>query len=120
MNKMSEKYQKAILNPPKRGPLLAHILLIIQSDDMEPKRYESLHDAALDMGILRQTLTYAHKNGKPIIMKYKGGVKVFYVECGCRATPFPVGKLLSDRLTTSVAGMPFSNRPFFGGCNLAF
>ena len=82
---MSEGQQnvtgKLTLGPLKRGPFPACTLLIIRSDGMEPKRYKSLCDAARSTRILRQTLMYAHKNGKYVIMKCKGGgVKVFYVE----------------------------------------
>ena len=82
MNKTSEGQPNATgkLTLLKRGPLLARISLIIRSDDIELKRQKSLHEAARDMGILRQTLTYAHKNEKSAIMKCKGGVKVLYVE----------------------------------------
>ena len=35
--------------------------LIIHSDDMEPKRYKCLSDAADDIKVSKQTLMYAHE-----------------------------------------------------------
>ena len=54
--------------------------LIIHSDDMEPKRYECLTDAANDIKVLKQTLKYAFKNKRALIRRRKGGAKVFYIE----------------------------------------
>ena len=47
----------------KRGLLPAHSF-DHTIDDIEPKRYESLHDAARDTGILRPALMNTHKNGE--------------------------------------------------------
>ena len=47
---------------------------------MEPARYESLTDAAKNIGVAKQTLIYAHKNKRPSITKRKGGIKVFHIE----------------------------------------
>ena len=54
--------------------------LIIQSDDMEPKRYECLSEATNDIEVLKQTLRYMFKNKRPLIKRRKGGAKVFYIE----------------------------------------
>ena len=59
---------------PTRTPLKVH------SDDMEPKRYECLSDAANDIKVSKQTLVYAHENNRPLITRRKGGAKVFYIE----------------------------------------
>ena len=58
----------------------AHIPLIIRSDDMEPKKYERLMDAASDIKVPRETLRYAYENRRSLITRRKGGVKVFYIE----------------------------------------
>ena len=54
--------------------------LIIHSDDMEPKRYECLSDAANDIKVSKQTLVYAYKNKRPLIARRKGRAKVFYIK----------------------------------------
>ena len=54
--------------------------LIIHSDDMDPKRYKCLSDAAKDIKVLKQTLIYACKNKRPFITRRKSGAKVFYIE----------------------------------------
>ena len=54
--------------------------LIIHSDDMEPKRYECLSDAANDIKVLKQALVYVYKNKRPLITRRKGGAKVFYIK----------------------------------------
>ena len=54
-----------------------HTPLIIHSDDMEPKRYECLSDAANDIKVSKQTLAYAHKNKRSLVTRRKGGAKVF-------------------------------------------
>ena len=60
--------------------LLTRIPLIIRSDDMEPKKYERLKDAANDIEVSKETLIYAYQNRRPLITRRKGGVKVFYIE----------------------------------------
>ena len=64
----------------KRGPITTRIPLMIRSDDMEPTRYEFLTDAAKDIGVLKQTLIYVHKNKRPSITKRKNGIKVVHIE----------------------------------------
>ena len=61
----------------KRGLPAACIPLILRSDDMEPKRQESLCVAAKNTGILKQIRTSTNKNKRSVIVKWKGGVKVF-------------------------------------------
>ena len=56
------------------------IPLIIRSDDMEPKKYERLMDAANDIKVPRETLIYTYENRRTLITRRKGGAKVFYVE----------------------------------------
>ena len=56
------------------------IPLIIRSDDMEPKKYERLTDAANDIKVPRETLIYAYENRRTLITRRKSGVKVFYIE----------------------------------------
>ena len=43
--------------------------LIIRSDDMEPKRYECLSDAANDIKVSKQTLIYEYENKRPLITR---------------------------------------------------
>ena len=57
-----------------------HIPLIINSDDMEPKRYERLSAAANDIKVSKLTLIYAYENKRPLITRRKGGAKVFDIE----------------------------------------
>ena len=56
------------------------IPLIICSDDMEPREYESLKDAANDIKVSKETLMYAYENRRQIITRRKGGVQAFYIE----------------------------------------
>ena len=56
------------------------ILLIIHSDDKEPKRYERLSDVANDIKVSKQSLIYAYENRRPLITRRKGGAKVFHIE----------------------------------------
>ena len=44
------------------GIIPAYVPLIIESDDMEPKKYYSPSAAARDIGILKQTIVYACRN----------------------------------------------------------
>ena len=73
-------YEEADLRKtvPDRKP--TRIPLIIRSDDMEPKRYERLSDAASDIKVSKQTLIYAYGNRRPLIIRRKGGAKVFHIE----------------------------------------
>ena len=59
--------------------LLTRIPLIIRSDDMEPKEYERLTDAANNIKVPREALIYAYENRMTLIARRKGGVKVFYI-----------------------------------------
>ena len=54
--------------------------LIIQSEGMEPRKYDSLLKAASHIGVSRQTLAYTHMHKKPLIIRRKGGVKAFFIE----------------------------------------
>ena len=54
--------------------------LIIHSDDIEPKRYECLSDAADDIKISKQTLLFVHEKKRPLITRRKGGAKIFYIK----------------------------------------
>ena len=56
------------------------IPLIIHSDDMEPRKYKRLTDAANGIKVPRETLIYAYENRRQLITRGKGGVKVFYIE----------------------------------------
>ena len=56
------------------------IPLIIGSDNMEPKKYERLTDAANDINVPRETLIYAYENRRSRITRKKGRGKVFYIE----------------------------------------
>ena len=59
---------------PTRTPLIIH------SDDMEPKRYKHLSDAANDVKVSKQTLIYAYENRRPLITRRKGGAEAFHIE----------------------------------------
>ena len=54
--------------------------LMVHSDNMEPKGYECLSDAAYDIGVSKQTLMYVHKNKRSLITRRKGEAKVFYIK----------------------------------------
>ena len=73
-------YEEADLRKKIRAWRPTRILLIIRSDDMEPKKYERLTDAANDIKVPRETLIYAYENRRTLITRRKGGVKVFYIE----------------------------------------
>ena len=59
---------------------IAYVPLIIESEDMEPTKYYSLSVAARDCGVSKQTISYACRNRKTIIVRRKGGFKVFRIE----------------------------------------
>ena len=59
---------------------VAYVPLIIESEDMEPTKYYSLSAAARDCGVSKQTISYAHRNGKTRIVRRKGGFKIFRIE----------------------------------------
>ena len=44
------------------GIIPAYVLLIIESDDMEPTKYYSLSAAARGCGLLKQMMVYAKRN----------------------------------------------------------
>ena len=56
------------------------IPLIIHSDDLEPKKYESIKEAAKGIAVSKETLIYAYESRRPLITRRKGGVKVIYIE----------------------------------------
>ena len=58
----------------------ARIPQIISSDDMEPREYGSLKDAANDIEVSKETLIYAYENRRPFITRKKGRFKVFYIK----------------------------------------
>ena len=49
--------------------------LIIHYDDMEPKRYECLSDAADDIKVSKQTLIYAHEKKGLLLLEGKVELK---------------------------------------------
>ena len=51
-----------------------HSSLIIRSEGMEPREYDSLSDTASDIGILRQNLAYAQKHKKPISTQHSANL----------------------------------------------
>ena len=73
-------YNKADLRKKIRDRRPARIPLIIRSDDMEPRKYKRLKDAANDIEVSKETLIYAYENRRSLITRRKGGVKVFYIE----------------------------------------
>ena len=73
-------YEEADLRKMVRDRKPTRIPLIIHSDDMEPKRYEHLSDAANDIKVSKQTLIYVCENRRPLITRRKGGAKVFHIE----------------------------------------
>ena len=73
-------YDESDLRKKVRGKIPAHIPLIICSNDMEPRKYESLKDAANDIEVSKETLIYAYENRRSLITRRKGRVKVFYIE----------------------------------------
>ena len=75
-----DDYDEADLRTKIRGRRPSRSPQIILSDDMEPREYECLTDAANDIKVPRETLIYAYKNRRQLITRRKGGVKVFYFE----------------------------------------
>ena len=73
-------YEEADLRKKIRDRRPACIPLIIRSDDMEPKKYGSLKDAANDIEVSRESLMYAYENRRSLITRRKFGVKIFYIE----------------------------------------
>ena len=73
-------YDESNLRKKVRGKIPARIPLIIHSNDMEPRKYERLKDAANDIKVPRETLIYAYENRRTLITRRKGRVKVFYIE----------------------------------------
>ena len=73
-------YDEADLRKKIRDRRPARIPLITGSDDMEPRKYERLKDAASDIKVSRETLIYAYENRRSLITRRKDGVKVFYIE----------------------------------------
>ena len=62
------------------GIIPAYVLLIIESNDMEPTKYYSLSAAARDCGILTQMIVYAYRNRCTTVTRRKGGTKEFRIE----------------------------------------
>ena len=73
-------YEEADLRKMVRDRKPTRIPLIIHPDDMEPKRYERLSDAANDIKVSKQILIYAYENRTSLITRRKGGAKVFHIE----------------------------------------
>ena len=73
-------YGEADLKKKIRDRRPTRISLIIRSDDMEPRKYESLTDTANNIKVPRETLIYAYENRNTLITRRKGGVKVFYIK----------------------------------------
>ena len=67
-------YEEADLRKIVSTPLMIH------SDDMEPKRYKCLSDAAKDIKVSKQTLVDAYKNKWPLITRRKVGANVFCIK----------------------------------------
>ena len=62
------------------GIIPAYVPLIISSDDPDSIEYYSLLAAAKGCGVSKQTIVYAYRNRKTIIVRRKGGFKVFKIE----------------------------------------
>ena len=73
-------YDESDLRKKIRNKRPAHIPLILRSNDMKPRKYERLKDAANDIKVSKETLRYAYENRRPLITRRKGGFKVFYIE----------------------------------------
>ena len=73
-------YEEADLRKMIRDRKPTRIPLMIQSDDMDPKRYERLSDSVNDIKVSEQTLIYAYENKRPLITRWNGGAKVFHIE----------------------------------------
>ena len=52
--------------------------LKVSSECMEPSTFKRLFEGSTFIGVLRQTLEYAHKHKRPLIARRKGGAKVFF------------------------------------------
>ena len=52
----------------------------ICSEGMELRKYNSLSDAASDIGVSKQTFAYAHKNNRSLVTGRKGGAKAFFIK----------------------------------------
>ena len=72
-------YEEADLRKMVRNRRPTRIPLIIHSNDIEPKKYERLTDAANDIRVPRETLIYAYETRRSHITRRKGRVKVFYI-----------------------------------------
>ena len=62
------------------GIVPAYVPLIIESDDMEPTKYNSLSAAAKNCWLLKQMIIYAYRNKCTRIVRRKGGTKEFRIE----------------------------------------
>ena len=65
-------YDEVDLRNKIRGRRLTCIPLIILSNDVEPREYENLKDAANDIEVSKETLIYAYENRRPLITRRKG------------------------------------------------
>ena len=54
--------------------------LKVSSKGMEPGTFKSLSEASTFIGVLKQTLKYAHRHKRPFIARRKDGAKVFFIE----------------------------------------
>ena len=70
-NELSEESLRKYIN--------CKVHLKVTSKGMEPREYNSLSDAARDIGVSRQTLEYAHKH-KKLFTRRNGGAKIFFIE----------------------------------------
>ena len=57
--------------------IVGFIPLIMESYDMELKKFYSLSTAAKEIGVLKQTIDYAYRNKKLKITRRRGRFKVF-------------------------------------------
>ena len=73
-------YDESDLRKKIRDRRPVRIPLIICSNDMEPREYESLKDVANDIKVSKETLMHAYENRRQIITRRKGGVQAFYIE----------------------------------------
>ena len=70
-------YDKLDLRKKNRDRRPALIPLIIRSDDMGPKKYEHLNDAANDNGVPYSTLIYTYDNRRSLITWRKPELRSF-------------------------------------------
>ena len=63
--------------------------LEVSSKGMKPTEFESLDDVATFMLVSKQTLTYAHKHKRPLMTRWEGGAKVFFIEWLDRHNTYP-------------------------------